>query len=291
MTTKSLAGKPKDISESGSSDKVELSLVVIGMRKSGTTWLYENSKLQPGVSVNNSVKETGFFRRKSIKPKDVEYYNSFFSEDPIKAEFDASLCYEAEIVENINNYTKENILVVLILRNPIDYLVSRYQHSLRKNELGSLSLRESVCVDWLKNEMDYKGILQRFNKINRRKIVLPYELLRDDSEIFYKEVYKSVSGDEDLEYFYPRIEGAVNVSRRSRLRLLTGFLSFSAKFSRKLGAHNLVNWVKSFGFHKKLEIENSKNELNGYHYEAAQLVEESFPESLEIWKAIRNDYI
>jgi len=38
-----------------------IGFLVVGMRKSGTTWLYENLKLSPSIGVPLSTKETNYF--------------------------------------------------------------------------------------------------------------------------------------------------------------------------------------------------------------------------------------
>ena len=64
--------------------------IVVGSRKCGTTWLYENFRHDPELTVSKTVKESGFFARPD--DRDFEYYEGLFPNKPgKKVEVDASL--------------------------------------------------------------------------------------------------------------------------------------------------------------------------------------------------------
>jgi len=73
------------------------------------------------------------------------------------------------------------------------------------------------------------------------------------------------------------------VSRDSRLRVATAFLSKGAIAARSLGLHKLVNGLKSFGLHKKLETQNDDAEKDRLRTQAAQAVADIMPQTLRFY--------
>ena len=56
--------------------------LVIGTRKAGTTWLYENFKLDSDFLVSEKVKESGFFSKELIQDYDIRSYTSLIDTQP-----------------------------------------------------------------------------------------------------------------------------------------------------------------------------------------------------------------
>jgi hypothetical protein len=235
---------------------------VIGTRKAGTTWLYENFRKNPGVVVSDKVKESGFFTGKSnleagdyeaLLPTDQKGY---------AVEVDASVCYSDQAPSAIHRYNPK-MNIVLIFRSPVGYLESRHTHSLRKGELSQASAAEALAKNqWLRNELDYSGILNRFSEPdnNGQLTVLPYELLKSDPHKFYDLVLQGlgVTNNQHQPFVNP-----VNVARSSAVPFLSAMFSNAAKLARKFGAHRIVNLAKSFGVHSALERELTPEQQTG----------------------------
>ena len=234
--------------------------LVIGTRKSGTTWLYENFRNDPAVSVSEKVKESGFFTSKTRL--DSKSYEALLpaTEEGVGIEVDTSVCYEDAAVDCILKYNPE-MQLVLILRNPVGFLESRYVHSFRKGELKeSTSVAALEQNQWLRDELNYELILNRFRPFEDmgRLTVLPYELLKERPLDFYQLALKGL-GVTNSKY-EPSLD-RVNAARTSQSPFLSTLFSKSAILARKFGAHSIVNMAKSIGFHSAIETKLSDGHL------------------------------
>ena len=270
--------------------------LVIGARKCGTTWVYENFRLDADVTVSAKVKESGFFSdehiTESAKLRYLELIDRSDSENVKYVEVDTSVVYAPNFADNINLLASD-AAVVLILRKPEDYLVSRIVHSIRKGEIKSGSL-DSMMNDnsWLRDEIDYEGIISRFESIHTKyKLVIPFELLESNDTEFYSLIKSCLMKLETKKVFDPHIRNKVNVSRSSRLELLTIIITFGAKAFRGIGLHGVVNVLKRLGVHTLFELETTDSELRHLKAEAEQYILKNAASSTQIWKKIANEYL
>lgn len=261
---------------------VKVSGVVIGTRKTGTTWLYENFRKDPRVVVSDKVKESGFFTGETSLDA-PRYHGLFEANDALPClEVDTSVCYAPDAPDCIEQYNPQ-MRVVLILREPGSFLASRHTHSLRKGELKEQGPAEALEANsWLQDELDYPAITERFARFGDQLSVFRYSDMKDDPVGFYTRVLSAL-GVEDDGRFTPETE-PVNVSRNSKLRVVTGFLSKSAFAARRIGLHRLVNGLKSFGLHKKLEIHNDEAEKAKSQEQATQAVAELMPNTVRFYE-------
>lgn len=266
--------------------------LVIGTRKSGTTWLYSNLLEDGRFSLSRKVKESGFFSGNFYG--DREDYLALYDEqdDRIMLEVDASICYSDMAPQLISKYAPQ-VKLILILRDPVEYLVSRYTHSLRKGEIEDKDVLLAVKNNkWLKNELDYAKIISRFQDFNAngRMLVLSYESLQGDPSKFYKRITKFILG-ESSENIEPNIVERVNVARNSRMPYFSMILSNLAKWARKKGLHHLVNVAKSLKLHSLIEkkVEDKSKDL--LRKSARKVISTEFSESLEIWRAVHEEKV
>lgn len=266
--------------------------LVIGTRKSGTTWLYSNLLEDGRFSLSRKVKESGFFSGNfSGSRKD---YLALYDEqnDGCMLEVDTSICYSDIAPQLISKYAPQ-VKLILILRDPVEYLVSRYTHSLRKGEIEDKDVQLAVKNNkWLENELDYPKIISRFQDFNTngKLLVLSYESLQSDSNKFYKKITKFILG-ESAENIEPNIVDRVNIARNSRMPYISKTLSDLAKLARKKGLHHLVNLAKSFKLHSLIEknVEDKGKEL--LRKSARKVISTEFSESLKIWRAVHGEKI
>lgn len=227
---------------------------IIGLRKTGTTWLYENFKIQPEVNVSELVKESGFLLDNRLS---TTKYNNLFknsSSNQTRIEVETRAFESDNIIERILKYNK-NAKVVLILRDPSSYFISRIVHALRKGEINSKKPYNYVEIlknnEFLIKEYDIKKINKFEKKIKNFKIFY-YEDLLIDSVKFYTDILQFFTGEKN-KIFYPKINERINRARLSKKALITSFYSKIAQIFRLYGLHSVVNKYRKSKIRSALE--------------------------------------
>lgn len=260
----------------------KINTIIIGTRKAGTTWIYENLKKQKNIDLSELVKESGYFLKERGEITQ-EYANLFRykleNEKAKSIEIDTSLCYSntaLSVIRKVSPQTK----IILILRNPINYLVSRYIHSKRKGEIEEITIPEAVRkYQWLRDELSYKMIIERLKNDSNIKIIT-YEKLFENAEKNLNIMYKYIMED-DKESIENYSEEVVNKARSSRFPRISKTLSDAAKFSRRIGLHAIVNIAKKTKILTMLEVSRDDNKL--LLDIADEVIQKEFGESLKLW--------
>ncbi|MDC0136894.1 hypothetical protein OAI26_09715 [Sulfitobacter sp.] len=262
----------------------KVSGLVIGTRKTGTTWLYENMCRDHRVSLSGKVKESGFFTGSS-RLDEARYHGLFDSkEDAPYLEVDTSVCYSQGAPDCIEQYNPE-MRIVLIFREPGAFLASRHTHSLRKGELSEAYPAEALAANtWLRAELDYPAITERFARFGDRLSIFKYSQVEEDPVGFYSDVLSALSISDDGS-FIPETQ-PVNVSRDSRLRVVSTLLSKGAITARHFGLHRLVNGLKSLDLHKRLELHNDDARKSRSGDLAAHAVAKIMPDTLRFYNTL-----
>lgn len=110
-------------------------LIVPGLPKSGTTFLYAQLSAQPGhFNIPAERKEIDYFRRGQSFS---EYQKLFSSNDEEKVYLDCSPLY-ADDIERNTQFIKEgldghDVKIVLCVRNPFERMYSHYLHDIAQN--------------------------------------------------------------------------------------------------------------------------------------------------------------
>lgn len=264
--------------------------LVVGSRKCGTTWLYENFKNDPELCVSRTVKESGFFARPD--DRDFDYYDSLYPDSSAKrVEVDSSLVYSNASAGKIHAY-RPDMNIVLILRHPVEYTVSRFSHLLRKGQLDSDNFDESILDnEILQQELDYPAMIQRFHQFERHGhfFVVPYLLLGRDPQRFYDVIKKCLIGGE-IAPFKPTA-GKVNAARESRWTFGTWLLSSAARHARRHRLHFAANWAKRLGIHRLLEKTTDQHRLDAMKERVSEALEEKYRLSIEIYNNIEKQFV
>lgn len=263
--------------------------LVIGSRKCGTTWLYENFLADPDVCVSRKVKESGFFAR--ADDQDRAYYESLFPDAPgPRVEVDSSLAYSDVAPARIMAYNPR-MKLVLVVRDPVEYAVSRYLHMQRKNQLSPAQVPDLVANDEvLRSELDYPAMLARFAEFRAvgSLLVVPYSLLASDSANFYDTVKRHLVGRTGSG-FRPTTE-RVNVSRSSRWARVRGMLSRAANAARRRRLHGVVNLAKKLGLHRLLEKPVDAARLAALRESVSQAVAASHGPSVALYRQVEREF-
>lgn len=254
---------------------------MVGTRKAGTTWLYQNFLADPEIAVSPLVKESRFF----LGAIDGQAYNSLFTEPGlVRLEVDTALCYEDEAIRRIRAYT-DSMRVLLVLREPVSFAVSRFIHAIRKGELPALSIDRAISEHPLfRSELNYPDIIRRFQVPGIDLLKIRYESLADDPVSFYRRVRRHLTClESDLS---PRSLEPKNVARVARIPLAGGLVSRAATAARGVGLHRLVNATKALPFFQRMDRPARHEELAEFRELAQRAVEESFPESMRLYAEI-----
>ncbi len=261
--------------------------LVIGTRKAGTTWIYQNLVADNRFCVSEKVKESGFFA--GILDCSFEEYLGLYPErgDGFLVEVDASVCYSDRAPAILEAHSGDT-RIILILRDPVEYLVSRFVHSQRKGEIRETTLEEAVDKnDWLKNELDYESILNRFSLFRERGqvLIMSFSDLEVDPVRFYDRIVAFITGN-DLRATEVPIADRANVARDSRFPMLSRFFSDCAKYARGRRLHWLVNLAKKTGILKLLEKSVADSERDALYQQAIKIIDERFQKSYRIWHGL-----
>lgn len=261
--------------------------LVIGCRKCATSWLHQNFLKDQQVATTLFTKETSFFTSKpTVTPN--QYREIFQKSDNslLKIECDASICYDETATSRIAEYAP-SCKLVLIMRNPYDYLISRFVHSMRKGEISkSLTLEEFIDLDWIQEELDYEKISSRFKgAFNKRLLVIQYESISNEAH-FYSNILSHLSSGVYTDATPPLLNIKVNTMRSSKLPEVSIFITRTAHAARKYGLHKLVSAIKSTNVHKLLEHSESDNSKSLLHQQALNLKSTILKSSYELWSTL-----
>lgn len=284
-------------------------VVCLGAQKAATSTLHSLMAKHSQVAVTN-IKETGFFFRDELYEKGYGWYRDEFFEDKeeVKLFFEADpnyMCFPTCIdrLKQCGDVSK----VIVMLRNPIDRLISSYM-MMQRYELEHLSLEEAIHLE---PERIKKGVMERetFNYVERslyaRQIKDVFDRFSKDQVYFivFEDFVKNQTEEFrelqewlglDVENFEPKRENASFAIKSSLLNKL--ILSQSFKWVRSVAlkllgnnmAYSVRNWVKRLNStnHKQVSPELSegfKRELHALFYQDILETEKLTGLNLSAW--------
>lgn len=216
---------------------------------------------------------------------DDRTYDSLFTKPGlVRLEVDTALCYEDEAVRRIQAYA-ETMRVLLVLREPVSFAVSRFIHATRKGELPAMEIERAISEHPLfQSELNYPGIVRRFQLPGINLLTIRYESLADDAVGFYRRVRRHLTGlDSDLP---PQSLEPENVARVGRIPFAGALLSRAATAARGVGLHRLVNAAKGLPMFRRMERPAGHEEMAKLRGLARRAVEVRFPESTRLYEEI-----
>lgn len=256
--------------------------LVIGSRKAGTSWLHANLLNDPYFSTTVHTKETNYW---GTNPRCSKLqYNKIFQQNSgsFRVECDASLCTDPITIEKLVN-AKVEPSIILILRNPRDFLVSRFIHSRRKGEIAnSTQLEDFLMLDWVQAEINYELILNKFTGKFPTN-VLKFEKIHENPYLYYKQVCSCLNSDYQQDENFVLETNKVNQMRTSRFPILSKAQTSLATGIRNMGFHKLVNSLKKTGIHSFLEVKEDQSSKDNLYIKASNLNHDSLLKSHQIW--------
>lgn len=260
-------------------DKDRIDFIGLGTGKAGTSWLASMLSQHPQVDYPISHKEMHYFNPKipldystlNINhAKDNAWYHSHFDfNNGYKVRGEITPCYfDIEGTEAaIYKYNPE-VKLFVILRNPIDRLISQFDFARLNGVETNSSLEKAVKANELKyanSSMYFKHLERYLNYFKQEQVkVLFYEDLKSNPESFFIEICKFLDIDQIV---LPNLGDEVNqggIAKNKLLAHLVGRIRILAHRSQNEQLINLIKKVKKLPVIKKALISNkvSKKKLN-----------------------------
>lgn len=117
---------------------MQLDFIIAGAAKCGTTALHNTISQLNKVSLPR-VKETRFFEYDEVFANGLDWYQQLFdnpSQPMSYGEVAANYFYSDIALERIKQLAKPSLKIIVILRDPLDRLISEYKHHHRNGTLN-----------------------------------------------------------------------------------------------------------------------------------------------------------
>ena len=169
--------------------------VVIGTQRAGTTWLYEQLKIHPDVFLPY-VKELHFFDRNW--DRGLDWYRQWFAgrnDEHVAGEITPHYIQQPEAPSRMASVLPDT-RVILVLRNPIDFLVSLHRLHIRSgitNEDFDSRCRDAGFIGWARMSEKLEQWSAHFPA--ERLLVLLYDDLLADRSAFLGRIYHFIGVD------------------------------------------------------------------------------------------------
>lgn len=233
-------------------------LVFIGPGRSGTSFvdsvLRQDQRL---VFPRHQIKETNHF----LSSSSLASYSSFFPDiQGTKVEVTNMYCYSARAEENLR-VLPEGSLLVSILRNPFDRLMSSLQYRVSVGEIPWSDLGNDVFEkypDLLQQSLYYSFLSPYFINQEERIRVLYFDDLIDEPQRFIDNVYRLL----DIPSVPLDFKAERNSARAPRSPFAARALRMTSDFLRNLGCLRLLNWGKRSSLVRSIFFGNDSLDLD-----------------------------
>lgn len=198
--------------------------VIVGQPKAGTTALYYLLKQHPEIHIEN---HGCYFPEDLIKDKTItkeEYLKKFEVEEKAIGDSSEGCIYSTRAISKIKDINYE-MKIIIILRNPIDWLRSYYQQlASRLNETRKID--EMVLSKEYLDKTNYTKYVKRyFENFPRKNIkIIIFEDFKKDNQKTIGEIYNFLNVDSN---FHP----VPIITNESKLIKFPGFF----KMLKKMG--------------------------------------------------------
>jgi hypothetical protein len=288
----------------------KLNFIVVGTAKSGTTSLFNVLKNHPDIFIPEK-KEMNFFNygtdskigpnKKYLDdyPEQIydinQYHNHYKDSAKINGDISPVYLYNHETtIKNIKKYCKDDIKIIIILRNPIDRAFSQYMHAIREgwenkdfyNALISEEDRKKRGISYNfyyarfgKYYLQVKSFIEEFKNVK----IYFYEELFDDK--FYKDLFTFLEVKKIKIQKTPRLN-ATGVPKLFILKKSLDFLK-SIKIlkivANYLGLKQFYIKIKFWNLKKNIMDDKSRNYLKNYFKKDIKSLEKLLNKNLSSW--------
>lgn len=269
--------------------------LVIGVKKAGSTWLYNLLKSHKHIFVPKYRKELQFFEKNFFKG--VEWYKSFFpisnEKDRYKAVGEATPGYIfSEKAPNRIQKVIPNAKFIIILRNPVDRLFSEYKYYRQRG--GKNSFDTFSRTDDRPFEMGlYSDQLKFwFSKFERNQfLILIFEECVHNEELTKRKLAEFLNLE--TSDFNSQENKPKNSSFRVRLKPLYLFFVKFAAILRKFRLDYIIHMILKTGIVELFKADTSelhiisddkKSRLWSQYSQSVKELEILLDRDLSIWR-------
>ena len=233
--------------------------LIIGARKSGTTWLYDLLKSHSEISMAQDRKEVHFFDR--YYERGMDWYQSKFlsTDNKIIGEATPDYLSDSKAPGRIKEVLPE-VKLICMLRNPIDRAYSSYKYLVQeKNYQESFQAAVSEEKEILEGGLYYKQLknyLDYFAKDNLKIFIFEEVLSAKEEKLQEVCDFLAVAYDLDKK----KLDERSNVSQVPRFKFL---YAQGKKIVKRLYDSDLVwvvNFMKKIGL-KELFFANKQSQF------------------------------
>jgi hypothetical protein len=229
-----------------------LDFIGIGVQKSATSWitqcLIEHPQIRMGVE-----KETNFFSYRYLFG--YPWYHDRFQFGEWKTgEYSTSYFFDRNVPARIHQY-RDDVKLILSLRNPIDRAFSQHTHEVRRNRLPPELFDFHRALAWNPTYVDQgryathiRNFLEFFD-FEQIHVIL-YDDIKRDSRAVVRELYRFLAVDST---FVPSsLNTAVNVARVYRSQWANRILRYGKAAAQKTMTPATVEKVGRLGIYQAM---------------------------------------
>ncbi|NKI19557.1 sulfotransferase domain-containing protein [Spongiibacter sp. KMU-166] len=172
--------------------------ICIGAQRSATTWIYRTLSKQSGV-VLPKTKEIDFFRYLGNYSNGLDWYENQFNNANMWLDITPEYAVAGETVRLIAENLADNAEILLVIRDPIERMVSAYQKHLRNGDLQcDFEFFVKYNIDHCVDRSLYFPTIKRFSQYYK-PTVLVYEDIKVDPDRWLEGVNKFFNVSVDLQ--------------------------------------------------------------------------------------------
>ena len=263
--------------------------IMIGAPRAGTTWTIKNLSLHPEIFIPKE-KEVHFFDLNY--EKGIEYYKSRF--EAAKGELaigekTPEYLYVKKVPALMKRHLPD-IKLIVILRNPVDRLYSRYWNSKAKYSANiNLSFEEKIKKKpvFIEESFYYDHLVRYFQYYPKdRFLILFFEDLLSQPYDFLKNIYKFLNVDKT--FISPLVAYKLNTAKSKKYLAKSRVLWKVQRGMMRLGMYKLSSIVEEINKNEypQMNLETKKWLVNEVYKEQNHKLEKLLGRDLSAWNHI-----
>jgi hypothetical protein len=226
--------------------------IIVGPGRSGSTWLYELLSQDKRIGLARNIKETQFFNENYSQ--DLKNYFKFFDfEKPITGEISNLYFHDKKVPKRIYD-SIENSKIIILVRNPVDRLVSIHNFRLREGRKlkKKVTFTDDEIIKYIRIDLAIENFQQYFSK--KQIFYLDFHKIRLLGEKEIIKLYEHL----ELDYEKLKFPGLVNESIIPKHPVFGLITKKIAIILRYLKFYKILTFLKSNNLIKNLFFKKGK---------------------------------